>query len=74
MAGDTINLKWFGCAENCSALRRQHVVDGSARTPVLVVTEIKCKQVAGPRLTEASDSVSLEYLFSCKLHQSSASR
>ena len=30
LADDTLNLKWFGCTENCSALRRQHVVDGCA--------------------------------------------
>ena len=66
MADNTLNLKWFGCAENCSALRRQHAVDGCARTPVWAVTEIKCKQVAGPHLTEASYSGSLEYLFSCE--------
>ena len=60
MADDTLNLKWFGCTENCSALRRQHVVDGSAGTPVSAVTEIKCKQVAGLHLAEASNSVSLE--------------
>ena len=56
MADDTLNLKWFGCTENCSVVRRQHVVDGSAGTPVLAVTEIKCKQVACPHLTEASYS------------------
>ena len=39
-----------------SALGRQHVVDGSAGTPVSAVTEFKCKQVEGPHLIEASDS------------------
>ena len=62
MADDTLYLKWFGCTENCSALRRQNVADGSAEKPVSAVTEIKCKQVAGLYLTEASDSGSLEYL------------
>ena len=66
MVDDTLNLKWFGCTENCSALRRQHVVDGCAGTPVSAVTVIKCKQVDGPHLTEASNSGSLEYIFSCK--------
>ena len=73
-ADDTLNLKWFGCTEYCSALRRRHVIDGSAGTPVSAVTEIKCKQVAAPHLIEASDSGSLEYLFICKRHNSSASR
>ena len=62
LADDTLNLKWFGCTENCSALRSQNVVDGSAGTPVSAVTEIKCKQVASPYLIEASDSCSLDYL------------
>ena len=66
MVDDTLRLKWLGCTENCIALRRQHVVDGSARTPVSAVTEIKCERVAGPYLTEASDSGSLKYLFSCE--------
>ena len=56
MVDDTLSLKWLGCTENCSALRRQHVVDGSARTQVSAVTEIKCQQVAGPYLSEASAS------------------
>ena len=65
-ADDTLNLKWFGCTENCITLRREHVVDGSEGTPVSAVTEIKCKQVAGPHLIETSDSGSLEYLFCCE--------
>ena len=68
MADGPLNLKWFGCTENSSALRRQNVVDGSAGTLESAVTEIKCNQVAGPHLTEASDSGSLEYFFSCN-HQ-----
>ena len=38
----------------------------SAGTPVSVGTAIMCEQVAGPRLTEATDSGSSEYLFRCE--------
>ena len=38
----------------------------SAGTPVSGETAITCEQVADPRLTEASDSGSSEYLFRCE--------
>ena len=38
----------------------------SAGIPVSVGTVIMCDQVTGPRLTEASDSGSSEYSFSCE--------
>ena len=38
----------------------------SVRTPVSAVTVVMCEQVVGPRLTEASDSGSSQYLFSCE--------
>ena len=38
----------------------------SAGTPVSAVTAIMCEEVAGPCLTEASDSVSWDSLFSCE--------